>query len=56
MIDLTVPEDGSLMSNGTQHTTEEKLKILWSTNSIYEVARLKPLGNLILILPCRKKI
>lgn len=43
------------MSNGTQHTIEEKLNILWSTNGIYEVARLKLLGWLILIFPCKEK-
>ena len=47
MIDTIEPDDGPLRLDGTQHATEEELRIFWITNGVYGVARLKCSGCLV---------
>lgn len=45
MIDDIMSNDGPLSSDGTQHVTEKTLRIIWSTNDIYNKARIKVFGK-----------
>lgn len=47
MINDIMPVHGPLRSDENQHITEEKLRILWTTNSVYDMTRLKPLRHLV---------
>lgn len=45
MIGDIVPDDGPFMMDGTQHASEEELRISQNTNGDYDKATLKPLGH-----------
>lgn len=45
MIDDIVADSGLLSLCGTQHATEEELRMFWNTNGVYDMARLKPLDT-----------
>lgn len=55
MMNDIVLDDGSLRSDGIYHATEEKLRIFQTTNDVYDMAALKPLGVQLLMLPYRKR-
>lgn len=46
MIDNMVLADGPLSLDSNQHTNEEDMSIFQSTNDVYDVDRLNPLGYL----------
>lgn len=55
MIDDIVTDYELLRLDGSQHATEEELKIFWSTNTIYESDRLKPSGCLVINITMQEK-
>lgn len=48
MIGDIVPDDGPFMMDGTQHASEEELRIFRNTNGDYDTATLKPSGHLVI--------
>lgn len=55
VIDNIVLDDEPHRSNGTQYATEEMLRIFLSTNSVYDITRLKFLGCLIAVVSMQER-
>lgn len=49
IIGNTVLYDGSFRFDGIQPPTEEELRILWTSNNVYVMAKLKPLECLVAV-------